>query len=149
MTGNRMHQADGCDDGVSFLETLIVLAITVIMSAGIGIPAMRYIERARETAARAQIETFRLALETYYLDCACFPDTGQGLEALVAKPVVHPVPENWKGPYLDRNVPSDPWGKKYRYLSPGGDGFAWRIVSNGPDRSEGGSADEDNICSWK
>jgi general secretion pathway protein G len=135
------------DDGFTFLETLIVLAITVILSAGIGIPAMQHIERAKRTAARGQIETFRIALQTYYLDCNQYPSAEQGLDALFEKPVLSPVPESWKGPYLDRRIPSDPWGHEWAYSRETSTGLPFVIISYGADGKEGGNGNEADIRS--
>jgi len=135
------------DPGYTFIETLIVLAITIIMSAGVGIPALRQIERAKRVSARTRIETFRLALDSYYIDCGTYPETLQGLSALVEKPVVHPVPENWNGPYLTRPPGSDPWGNRWEYSKPGTKGYPFEIVSRGKDGAEGGDADDADIAS--
>jgi len=135
------------DDGFTFLETLIVLAITVILSAGIGIPAMQHIERAKRTAAREQIETFRIALQSYYLDCHRYPEADQGLEALFEKPILSPVPESWNGPYLDRHIPADPWGSPYQYSRETPSGLPFVIVSLGSDGKEGGTGNEADIRS--
>lgn len=136
------------DEGFTFIETLIVLAITVILSAGIGIPALRHIETAKRTAAKGQIETFRIALQTYYLDCGSYPNGAQGLEALYKKPVISPVPDNWNGPYLDRKIPNDPWAYQYQYRTPGPDGLPYSIESYGNDNQEGGNGNDADICSW-
>ena len=137
------------DEGFTFIETLIVLAITVILSAGIGIPALQHIERAKRAAARGQIETLRIALQSYYFDCGVYPGDAQGLEALYIKPVISPVPDAWQGPYLDRMLRADPWGAQYVYRSPGPDGLPYSIVSYGADTKEGGTENERDIVSWE
>jgi general secretion pathway protein G len=137
------------DEGFTYMETLIVLALTVILSAGIGIPALQQIERAKNIASRGQIETFKIALQNYWFDCNAYPSQAQGLEALFTKPVIHPVPENWKGPYLDKKIPVDPWGNPYRFSVPGPDGLPWSIVSFGADGKEGGKNNDSDVCSWE
>ncbi len=142
-------QRESGDAGFTFIETLIVLAIMVILSAGIGIPALKQIERAKRIASKGQIETFRIALQTYYLDCGSYPESAQGLDALYTKPVITPVPAEWQGPYTDRAIPDDPWGTEYGYRSPGPDGLPYSIISYGADRTEGGTENDADICSWK
>lgn len=137
------------DDGFTFIETIIVLAITVILSAGIGIPAMKQIERAKKIAAKSQIETFRIALQSYYLDCNQYPTETQTLESLYTKPLIHPVPESWDGPYIDRLIPKDPWGNNYVYQTPGPDGLPYSVQSFGADGKEGGSSNDKDISSWE
>ena len=143
-----IQKSERGDEGFSFMETLIVLAITIMLSAGIGIPAARHIERAKRARASAQIETFRIALHSYYLDCGQYPSEEQGLAALFAKPTMHPVPEDWQGPYTDRRVPDDPWGHAYSYIVPGPEGLVWGIASYGTDGTEGGDGNDRDINSW-
>lgn len=135
------------DPGYSFMETLIALAISLILSASIGIPAIKYIEKAKYTSALIQIESFRLALDSYYFDCGNYPETEQGLEALIKKPTLHPVSENWNGPYISKKVGLDPWGSPWIYTKPGKDGFAFEIMSYGKDKQEGGTHENKDISS--
>lgn len=136
------------DGGFTFLETLAVLAITTILTAGIGIPAFKYIERARQTAARCTIESFRLALNSYYLDCALFPSNEQGLLALTEKPILKPVPDKWNGPYLDRLPGKDPWGNEWIYRTDLLNTQRWYFIcSPGKDGIEGGTGDNSDITS--
>lgn len=141
------------EDGFTFVETLIALAIILIMSAGVGFSAAKAIDRARVASCRTQISAFKVALESYYLDCGSYPTDGQGLRSLWEKPSLEPVPDAWSGPYLDREVPRDPWGGEYRYSAPGAHGLAFAIASDGPDGIkgdiEGGIDETDDIVSWK
>jgi len=137
------------DDGFTFLETLIVLAITVILSAGIGVSALQQIERAKRASARSQIETLRICLQSYYLDCNDYPAEEQGLDALFEKPVLYPVPENWAGPYTERKIPADPWGHPYVYRKPGKYNLPYTISSYGADGKEGGNENEKDVNSWE
>ena len=137
------------DEGFTFIETLIVLAIMMVLSAGIGVPAMQYIERAKKIAAKTQIETFRTALQSYYLDCSSYPTKSQGLGAVFEKPLISPVPEKWCGPYIDRKLPEDPWGNPYAYCVPGEEGLPYSIISYGADKREGGTGNDADIFSWK
>lgn len=143
------HALEATDGGFTFIETLIVLALTVILSAGIGISSVQYIEKAKVLAARTQIETFRLALQTLYLDCGSYPSTEQGLDALFVKPVLSPVSDQWNGPYLDKKIPEDPWGRAYEYRAPGPDGLPYAIASRGADGREGGTGHDQDIRSWE
>jgi general secretion pathway protein G len=137
------------DEGFSFIETLIVLAIMLILSVGIGIPASRYIEKARRISAKAQMETLKISLQDYAFDCGRFPTPEQGLAALYEKPTLVPVPEAWNGPYTDKMIPDDPWGTPWHYAVPGKDGQPFSIISYGPDGAEGGTNENEDICSWK
>ena len=145
-------------EGFTYVETVAVVAIGAILTAGSVFSASKIISAARKTAARTQIEQYSSALQTYFLDCGRFPTTEQGLSALWEKPVFYPVPENWDGPYLDREPGNDPWGTDYKYLSAESsvmpaavpENLPFVLISFGPNRKEeNGDGDSDDICSWK
>jgi len=136
------------DKGFTFIETIVTISIILILSAAVGFTAFRYVDRARVAAARNQIEVFRLALQTYYLDIGHFPTEAQGLQALWEKPILAPVPQNWNGPYVDRRIPKDPWGNDYTYKNPGENNLAFSIMSFGADGRIGGEGINADILSW-
>ncbi|GHU96936.1 type II secretion system protein GspG [Spirochaetia bacterium] len=137
------------DPGFTFAETIVVIGIIVILSAAVGFSAVKYIDRARIASCRNQIETFRLSLQSYYLDCGAYPSEAQGLSALWEKPIMAPVPPMWNGPYLDRMLPDDPWGHAYRYKNPGDKNLPFTIISYGADGVEGGEGQNADIYSWE
>jgi len=137
------------DEGFTFIETIITIGIILILSAVVGFSALRYLERSKTAACRNQIETLRLALQTYYIDCGRYPSEAQGLGALWEKPLISPIPAQWNGPYLDRLVPQDPWGNAYLYRSPGEKNLPFTIVSYGADGQEGGEGQNADIRSWE
>ena len=156
-------------EGFTYVETVAVIAIGAVLTAGSLFSASKIISVAKKTAAKTQIEQYGSALQTYFLDCGRFPTTEQGLSALWEKPVLYPVPENWDGPYLDRQPGNDPWGTDYKYLSAESsimpsevpENLPYVLFSYGPDGKEGGGAGKgsgtgfaeeggsDDICSWK
>nr|MBP3681579.1 type II secretion system major pseudopilin GspG [Clostridia bacterium] len=136
------------DDGWTYMETLIVIAIILILTATVGFMAINNLEKARNAAAKTQIESFCTALEAYYIDCGTYPSLEQGLSALRKKPEVYPISNNWSGPYLYKDPPKDPWGFEYEYLMPGPEGNAYGIRSYGADGIEGGDGKNQDITSW-
>src|SRR6267378_2158430 len=52
--------------------------------------------------------------------------------------------EKWNGPYLKKELPSDPWGNAYVYRAPGRNG-GYEIVSFGADGREGGEGENADI----
>jgi len=133
------------DEGFTFIETIITITIILILSAAVGFSAIKYVERARVAACRNQIETFRLALQSYFLDCGQYPTEAQNLEGLWEKPILSPVPASWNGPYVDRQIPKDPWGNDYVYKNPGDKNLPFSIMSHG---TNGGGEKGDEIHSW-
>ena len=136
------------DKGFTFIETIVSISIILILSAAVGFSAVKYIEKARIAACRNQIETFRMALQSYYLDSGCYPSEAQGLQALWEKPGFAPLPIRWEGPYVDRQISPDPWGGVYVYKNPGDKGLPFSIMSYGADRKAGGEGANAEIHSW-
>ena len=136
------------DEGFTFIETIVTITIILILSAAVGFSAIKYIDRAKIASCRSQIETFRLALQSYLLDCGNYPTEAQGLAALWEKPAHSPVPVHWDGPYTDRQIPKDPWGSDYVYKNPGEKNLPFTIISFGADGKPGGEAANADIYSW-
>ena len=136
------------DKGWTFVETLIVIAIALMLTAMVGLTAFKQVGRARRVKAQTEVENTALALSTYYLDCGVYPTEQQGLEALSSRPASDPVPEGWDGPYLTRLIKTDPWGNEYDYQVPGPDGHPFGVVSYGADGIEGGEGENQDIQSW-
>ena len=130
--------------GFTLIELLIVLVIVGLLAAFVGPTLYQQIAPARSTAARSQIEAFSTALDGYLIDTGGYPSTEQGLEALRSDPGV----AGWRGPYLRKEIPLDPWGTEYVYRAPGRSG-GFEIVSYGSDGLEGGSGDAADVESWR
>ncbi len=137
------------DEGFSFAETIASIAIMLILSAGVAVTAFKLIDQAKLASAKTQIETYKLALHSYYIDCGNFPNEAQGLNALYTKPVISPVSAKWEGPYIDKEIQSDPWGNDYIYKTVNTNGHAFVIYSLGADGEEGGNGINEDIVSWK
>ncbi len=137
-------------EGWSLIEILVGISIVLILMTSVGIAVMGNVDKARRTAARDHIATFALALDSYLLDCNQYPTQEQSLKALVEKPILHPMPEGWSGPYLQTlKIPPDPWNNEYEYKVPGPGGLAYGIRSYGADGVEGGEKKNADIVSWQ
>ncbi|QEN06354.1 type II secretion system protein GspG [Thiospirochaeta perfilievii] len=137
------------DDGWTFIETIIGIAIVLLLSTGVGVVATKQLSKANVTAAKSQIGNFKLALEIYKQDCKIYPTQEQGLEALYEKPQLSPAPLNWDGPYIDKKVPLDPWDNEYKYNNPGVNGLPFTITSLGADALPGGEGINSDIHSYE
>ncbi|MCL2128895.1 MAG: type II secretion system major pseudopilin GspG [Treponema sp.] len=136
------------DEGWTFMEILIVIAIVLILTSSVGFMAIQYLDRARSATARSQIDSFSIALESFYIDCGRYPTLEQGLSALWEKPSIQPISSNWTGPYLYKPIPKDPWGTPYDYTVPGPNSLPYGIRSFGADGREGGGGKDADITSW-
>jgi general secretion pathway protein G len=127
--------------GFTLLELLVVVAIIGLLVAYVGPRYVSQIGKSETAAARAQIESLAKALDTFRLDTGHYPTTAQGLMALREKPASEP---KWNGPYLQKEVPPDPWGKPYLYRTPGTKGD-FELASLGRDATPGGSGENADI----
>lgn len=129
--------------GFTLLELLVVILIIGLLTAVVAPRFLGQISRSEITAARAQLDALDKALQSYRIDNGRFPSTSQGLRALVARPADEP---RWRGPYLQGDVPPDPWGSPYQYRTPGNAGRDYELSSFGRDRAPGGSDDDADIA---
>ncbi len=136
--------------GFTLIEIMVVITILGILAALIVPRIVGRTDDARIAAARQDIATIMTALKVYRLDNGRYPTTEQGLRALIEKPAIEPLPNNWKqGGYLERSsLPKDPWGKEYQYLSPGLHGEL-DVLSFGRDGQSGGEGPDADIGSWQ
>src|SRR5512140_3102934 len=111
--------------GFTLTELLVVLVIIGLLAALVGPVLYQRINPAKESVARAQIENFMSALDSYYLDIGKFPTQQQGLASLRTR---QEGEQKWNGPYLKKDIPSDPWGNPYVYHSPGRNG-GYEVIS--------------------
>lgn len=133
--------------GVTLIEMLVVVTIIALFAALVGTNVFKQGDRARITAAKAQIEQFMTALGAFKLDTGVFPTTEMGLQVLRVRPPGIPT---WNGPYMPKEVPMDPWGRPYLYRFPGEiNREEPELVSLGADGQPGGEGINADIVSWK
>jgi general secretion pathway protein G len=132
--------------GFTLIELMVVLVIIGVLAALIVPNVLDRADDARTTAARTDVNNLAQALKLYRLDNQRYPSAEQGLGALLARPTTAPVPPNWR-PYLEK-LPSDPWGRPYRYLNPGVHAEV-DVLSLGADGEPGGEGNNADIGSWQ
>lgn len=131
--------------GFTLLELVVVLVILGTLAALVGPRLVGHSSEARITAAKTQIELFRQGLETFRMHMGRYPTQQEGLEAMQVAPANSP---NWRGPYLTKSVPKDPWGNAYLYRCPGDQGRDFDLISLGADGQPGGAGEAADVVSW-
>jgi general secretion pathway protein G len=135
--------------GFTLIELLVVIAIIATLAAVVAPAIFRNVGDAKVDAAKSQIEIFALALDSYRLDNDVFPNSSQGLDALRVLPTAGEPPRNWRGPYLRKGVPRDPWGRPYLYVAPGKENpTSYDVYTLGRDGAIGGDGEDADITSW-
>lgn len=135
--------------GFTLIEMIVVIAIIAVLAALVAPNVFRNVGDARHNAAKSQIEMLGLALESYRMDNGGFPTSEQGLTALRSLPATGEPPRNWKGPYLRRTVPMDPWGRPYNYIVPGrANPTSYDLYTLGQDGKVGGEGEDADVTSW-
>lgn len=115
--------------GFTLMEVLLVLVILVILGSMAGVFIRGAQKKARADAALSQIGAFENAIKMYELNVMSYPTALEDLR----------MPPQGGDPYLDKDIPLDPWGNPYQYQLV--DAETYRIWSLGPDGVDG-SADD-------
>ncbi|MBI1911055.1 MAG: type II secretion system major pseudopilin GspG [Deltaproteobacteria bacterium] len=130
--------------GFTLVELIVVVIIIGLLAALVVPKFFGKVEQSKIRAAEAQIELFGTALDQFRLDTGRYPTTSEGLHALRTATAI----ENWRGPYLKKDIPADPWNKPFAYTSPGSHDD-YDIVSFGADGASGGEGENQDIVSWQ
>lgn len=134
--------------GFTLIEILVVIAVLGVLASLVAPMVFGHIGDAKVSAARSQIEIFGIALDAYRMDNDWYPSTPQGLDALIAAPVGDPPARRWRGPYLKKGVPADPWNRPYVYEGPGDAHPEMYVVrSLGRDGKPGGTGEDEDLSS--
>ncbi len=132
-------------DGFTLIEILVVIIILGLLSALVAPKFFGKVGKAKVKTAKVQINLLGTALDDFRLDNGRYPTTDEGLNILREKPEDL---KNWDGPYLPKQVPSDPWDQPYQYKNPGDHG-EYDLFSYGKDGVEGGEKTDKDIVSWE
>lgn len=133
--------------GFTLLELLVVLVVIAVLASLVTPNVFQHVSSARETTARAQIEALGLALDAFRLHAGRYPTSQEGLGALWQRPTS--LEGAWRGPYLRKAVPLDPWGNAYVYVSPGVESpLGYDLLSLGADGRRGGEGSDADITNW-
>ena len=133
------------EGGFTLLELLVVMVIIGLLAGYVGPKYFAQIGKSEVKTAKAQLDSLSKALDQYRLDNGHYPSTENGLAALNTAPGDEP---KWKGPYLQKKAPNDPWGKPYQYQFPGEHG-EYDLWSFGNDGTAGGSDEAADVVNWE
>ncbi|MDE0816391.1 MAG: type II secretion system major pseudopilin GspG [Pirellulaceae bacterium] len=130
----RIHQRRNDRIGFTLMEVLLVMAILVILGSVVVANFGQIFGDAKIDIAKTQLQTLSLPLTKFQFDTGTYPSNDAGLGALRIAPN-DIIPEKWRGPYLPKELPADPWGNPYQYEQIDG---GYRIWSDGPPNERDG-----------
>lgn len=131
--------------GFTLLEMLVVLVIIGLIASLVGPRLFSRVDASKVQVAETQTRMLRGALETFRLEVGRLPTVEEGLAALRTAPADERSKARWRGPYLDEEVPADPWGAPYVYSMPGRDGMPFALYSLGADGKPGGEGNDADV----
>ncbi len=126
------------NSGFTLIEMLVVLVIIGLLAGLVGPKLFTKVDSSKVQTAQTQVKMFKGALETLRLDIGRFPGEGEGLALLNNPPADEKLRARWRGPYLDDELPKDPWGSPYVYSLPGSNNQPFALYSLGADGKRGG-----------
>jgi len=130
--------------GFTLLELLVVMVIIGLLAGYVGPKYFSQVGKSEVKATKAQIDALGKAIDQFWLDTGHYPSMEEGLAALVTRPPNEP---KWDGPYLQKDVPPDPWGRAYVFKIPG-DHREYDLYSYGKDGQPGGEGEMADITNW-
>jgi general secretion pathway protein G len=128
--------------GFTLIELMVVVMIIAILAALIVPRVVQRQSDAMRAKAASDISELDAALQQYHLDNDGYPTNEEGLAALRTAPQ---SAKNWRGPYLQKPIPPDPWGSDYVYQNPGPSGQDFIVESYGKDGQPGGDGDNADV----
>ena len=123
--------------GFTLLEMLVVLVIIGMLAGLVGPRLLGNIDEAKVKTAKTQMKMIKGAVITLRLDMGRIPTTEEGLALLKNPPNAENLKQFWRGPYLEEDLPLDPWHNSYQYSVPE-DEYDFALYSLGADGKPGG-----------
>ena len=131
--------------GFTLLEMIVVLVIIGLIMGLVGPRLFGQADKAKVQTAETQVKMLRGALQTMRLDISRWPTEQEGLALLTTKPANAEAAQGWAGPYLDEEVPQDPWGHPYQYAPQASGNNPFTLYSYGADGKPGGAGQDADI----
>lgn len=134
---------------MTLIEIMVVVAIIGSIAALVTVNVLDYLDESKVETTKIQIRNVEGALEQFKRRHGFYPTSEQGLAALVEKPSVGRIPENYPSDGYLKNVPEDGWGNEFVFYSPGVAGHNIEIISLGADGVEGGEEFDADITNYE
>jgi general secretion pathway protein G len=130
--------------GFTLIEILIVVVIISLLATLVVPRLFKKVGTSKLQICKTQIAALENALKMFKLDTGRFPSTAEGLQALMTQPG---GTNNWDGPYLEKGLPKDPWGRDFYYEHPGKN-YVFEVYSYGADGAAGGEEENSDVFNY-
>lgn len=145
MTAIRPRRFARIQSGFTLLEMIVVLVIIGLIMGLVGPRLFGQADKAKVQTAGTQIKMLGGALQTLRLDMGRFPTAEEGLGTLVTAPAEPRAAKSWAGPYINDDLPNDPWGNPYHYAPSASGSQPYSLYSLGADAQPGGEGIDADI----
>lgn len=135
--------------GMTLIEIMVVVAIIGSIAALVTVNVLSYLDESKVETTKIQIRSIEGGLDQYKRRHGVYPTTEQGLMALVEKPTVGKIPDNYPPDGYIKSLPKDGWGSEFVYYSPGVSGHKVEIISYGADGEEGGEDFDTDLANYE
>ena len=125
----------------SLLELLVVILILGTLAAFVAPNLIGKGEQAKRDLVCVQMNSLSQGIKMFKLDNGMYPDTEEGISALLSNPDSDKYPNYARKPYLER-MPKDSWQNPFAYLKTDS---GYELISFAADRKEGGADDAEDI----
>ena len=133
MTHLKRHLARSKNLGFTLLEMLVVMVIIGLLAGLVGPRIFGKVDSSKVQTAQVQIKMIESALQIMRQNIGTLPEGETALQWLTKEPEDTNVKATWKGPYLEGQIPVDPWNNPYKIVTPGPNGKAFAVISLGAD----------------
>lgn len=131
--------------GFTLIELMVVLLILAMLATIAAPRVTKYLGKAKSQTARVQVEALSAAVDAFVVDVGRPPSDAEGLQSLLSAPSDLSA---WDGPYIKKAASLvDPWGRPYRYRSPG-QHSEYDVYTLAADGKEGGEGDASDVGNW-
>ena len=131
--------------GFTLLEMIVVLVLIGLIMGLVGPRLFGQADKAKVQTAETQVKMLGGALQTMRLDISRWPTEQEGLALLNTKPADATAANGWAGPYLNDDVPIDPWGHPYEYSPAPSGNHPFTLYSFGADGKAGGEGQDADV----
>ena len=146
-TGRATRAGNARTGGFTLLELLVVIVIIGLLAGLVGPRIFGKVDNSKVQTAQVQIKMIESGLQIMRLDIGEIPANETALQWLANPPSDPNVAPLWKGPYMDSQIPVDPWNNTYKIVVPGPNGKPFAVISYGADGQPGGEGLNADIMS--